>query len=136
MITVERRVGQLVEARFDGAITVAMLKEFSTNLAQIIVKAGMRLVFVVDFRNLAPFDSTIEAMLLGQMRSDNFAIERSSFLLRPGTPVCTEMERLAKLAKNPARRTFTTLDDLMGWVGPVLKPDEVKRAIDFMAERS
>ena len=68
MITCERKVGQLVEARFEGAMTSPMVKEFSSNLAQVIIKAGMRLVFVVDFRTCDPFDDTIEAMFLGQVR--------------------------------------------------------------------
>ena len=136
MITVERRTGQMVEARFEGALTAPMLKEFGASLSQIVLKAGTRLVFVVDFRECEPFDAPMEAMILGRLRSDNFAIARSAFLLRPETPTCTQMERIIQLGKTPDRRSFTTIDDLMAWMGEVLSADEIKRAIDFFAERT
>jgi hypothetical protein len=134
MITVARRVGRLVEARFAHEMSVADVKAFSTSLAQIVVEAGTRLVFAVDFRDCAPFDSTIEAMFLGQIRSDNWAIERSSFLFRPGTAVGATMEKLIALGKNPARKAFGTVDSLVEWLHPVVNAEELKRVKAFFAE--
>jgi hypothetical protein len=134
MISVEVRAGRLIEVRFQGEMTPAAFKDLSVNLGHEIVRIGQRVVFAADFRTCAALPPELESMLLGQMRSDNWAIERSALLLRPGSPVCVQIERTIALAKNPARQSFTQPAALLEWLQAVLSPAELDRAATFCQE--
>jgi hypothetical protein len=135
VITIENRVGRLMEGRFEGPLTGDQLKAFAGELAQLIVKAGKRLVFVVDWRTCELIPPDLEVKLVGQARSDNFAIERSAFLVLPGRAVTPQIEKLVSLGRNPDRHLFTALPELLAWVEPTLSLEEVARARAFFAER-
>ena len=136
MITIQHHVGRLGEFRFEREISVPQMKEFSSKMSELVVRAGQRMVFVVDFRDCEPVDGQIEAMFIGQVRSDNWALERSAFLLLPGAAGTTQMEKVISLGRNPARQAFRELEELVAYVSPILLPEEVQRVRAFFAERS
>jgi hypothetical protein len=136
MITIENRVGHLMEGRFSGQLTTEQLKVFSSELSHLIVRAGSRLVFVVDWRSCDLWDADIETKLIGQARSDNFAIERSAFLYDEATPVGAQVQKLISMGRNPNRRGFARLAELFDWVGQTLGAEEMERARDFFRETS
>jgi hypothetical protein len=136
MITVSHRVGRLGEFRFEQTITVPQMKDFAAQMSALVVGFGQRMVFVVDFRECEPVEQQIEAMFVGQIRSDNWALERSAFLLRPASPTTVQMERVIALGRNPARRAYSNLESLLAWVSPILTVDETQRVSAFFGERA
>jgi hypothetical protein len=135
MITIENRVGRLMEGRFEGHLTPEQLKAFGAELARLMIKAGRRLVFVVDWRTCEAPPPEVELMLVGQARSDNFAIERSAHLTSAASTGRPTVEKIVAMGRNPNRVAFLSLPEMMNWVTPVLELPEIERAQAFMAER-
>ena len=87
------------------------------------------MVSLVDSRNGVSHGGDTESMILGLMRSDNKMIERSAILLKPCTPVTSQLEHAIAEANNPHRKTFTSAAAAINWLNPILDHAEIQRAM-------
>jgi hypothetical protein len=67
------------------------------------------------------------------IRTDNPRVERSAYLMpAAGATLHLQFQRLVKEAAHPARRIFTDVGAMRGWLDAVLAPAERERLASFL----
>jgi hypothetical protein len=133
MFTVEMRVGRLMEFRFEGEVSEAEVKALRSRVGELLVRAGQTVVACVDARRCTPIQGDT-GMVVGLMRADNRALERSAVVITEGTVVGQQLASAIAEAKNPARRTFTSVAEAVTFLSSVLTPAESERLKAFYGE--
>jgi hypothetical protein len=141
LLTINRRVGRFVEARFSGNPTVDDIGEWAraaeaclkTNVA----RTGLGAVCCTDTRASALFRPAVTEALTTLMRADNKILERNAILGIGGATFTMQLQRLLREAQ-PAgevrRRVFVDEDLLCKWLDELLTPPESARLREFLGE--
>jgi len=133
MITVASTVGRIIEVRFAGDLTPDEMKDMRTPLSQAVVRIGVDVIFVVDFRTCGALSTDVTPMMLGLMRSDNRKVFRSAHLFAPGSKILDQMKVSIAEAANANRRAFQSTTALTQWLSEVITPEELARTRAFFA---
>ena len=76
MVTVENRIGRLIEVRQTGKVTIEELQESFPAFQRILSSSPQRFVMATDWRGMRVLDAKTSEALLGIMRAKNDRIER------------------------------------------------------------
>jgi hypothetical protein len=140
LLTIDRKVGRLVEARFLGNPTLEDIEEWARE-AEICLKTGARLgkaaVCCTDMRASALFRPAVTEALTSVMRADNRVVERNAILGIGGATFTMQLQRLLREAQpigEIRRRVFIEPEGLCEWLDELLTPAESARLKEFIAE--
>jgi hypothetical protein len=132
MISVEHRLGKLVEIKFTPPVTMGDLEGFARDVNA--ATTGLaKVVFLVDFTGLHVLPEQEAQLMTSIMRTDNARVERSAYLLPLSAVAALQTERMIREAGNPMRRAFHVARKLLDWVGPSLDAAEQAAAQAFFA---
>jgi hypothetical protein len=134
MMTVERRVGRLCEARFVSPVTVAETHMLAERVRQIVGSASSALIFCCDARQLLLFPPEVSDLLTTLMRADNPRVERNGLVASATSVFMLQIERMFREAGNPGRRAFRERAALEAWLAQVLTVAERERMRAFLDE--
>lgn len=133
MLTVENRVGRLVEIRIATPTSAAELQQFQADHAAAVARVDGGFVAAVDLRGAHVFQQEIAGGFIQIMSSSNPRLVRSAFLMGRGAVFSLQAERAIRQAANPNRKVFYEPGDLEGWLAEVLDGAERGRLRDFLA---
>jgi hypothetical protein len=132
MMTVERHVGRLCEARFVDPATVEETHALIATIRQIFAATTGPMIFCCDARKLFLFPPEVSELLTTLMRADNPRVLRNGLVSGPSSVFGLQIERMFREAGNPGRRSFRGRAELETWLGEVLKPPEMARLRAFL----
>jgi hypothetical protein len=132
MVTVENRVGRLIEVRQTGKVTVEELQESFPIFQRILSSSAERFVMATDWRGMRVLDAKTSEALLGIMRAKNDRIEQQMLLMDPSAVMGLQVRRLFKDAGGESRAVFESADLARRWLEPVLNPLEVASLKRFL----
>ena len=132
MVTVENRVGRLIEVRQTGKVTVEELQESFPIFQRILSSSTERFVMATDWRGMRVLDAKTSEALLGIMRAKNDRIERQMLVMDPSAVMGLQVRRLFKDAGGETRAVFESADLARGWLEPALTPLEVASLKRFL----
>jgi hypothetical protein len=138
-ITVERRVGRLVEVRCTGNPTEADVALFRTESAAVLTACVARLrrnaIACPDFRGATLLRPIPAEQIIQLMGRHNRSVDRSAILLSNSATFTLQVSRIIReSAGAKLRRVFTEVEPLVLWLDEVLEPDEQTRLREFIAE--
>jgi hypothetical protein len=132
MMTLERHVGRLCEARFVTPVTVEETHALIAGVRQLFAATTGPVVFCCDARKLPLFPPEVADLLTALMRADNPRVERTGLVSGPSSVFGLQIERMFREAGNPGRRAFRARADLEAWLGEVLNKAEIARMRSFL----
>jgi hypothetical protein len=132
MVTVENRIGRLIEVRQTGKVTIEELQESFPAFQRILSSSPQRFVMATDWRGMRVLDAKTSEALLGIMRSKNDRIERQMLVMDPSAVMGLQVRRLFKDAGGETRAVFESADLARGWLEPALTPLEVASLKRFL----
>ena len=132
MVTVENRIGRLIEVRQTGKVTVEELQESFPIFQRILSSSAERFVMATDWRGMRVLDAKTSEALLGIMRAKNDRIERQMLLMDPSAVMGLQVRRLFKDAGGESRAVFESADLARRWLEPALSPLEVASLKRFL----
>ncbi|MBK6576212.1 MAG: hypothetical protein IPG17_08445 [Sandaracinaceae bacterium] len=132
MVTVENRIGRLIEVRQTGKVTIEELQESFPVFQRILSSSPQRYVMATDWRGMRVLDAKTSEALLGIMRSKNDRIERQMLVMDPSAVMGLQVRRLFKDAGGETRAVFESADLARGWLEPALTPLEVASLKRFL----
>jgi hypothetical protein len=141
VLTIDRKVGRFVEARFSGNPTeqdiVEWAKAAEACLRANAARTGQGAVCCTDMRASALFRPSVTEALTNIMRADNKLVERNALLGIGGATFTMQLQRLLREAQ-PAgeirRRVFVDEETLCKWLEELLTPQETARLKKFLGE--
>lgn len=132
--SVECRVGRLIEVRLGWLNEVSDIQKIEEGLVQAFTQIGSAAIICADLRGIEVFSPAVSDALLETFKRDNRHLVRSALLLSAANAIFNlQVERLLREAANPARRAFRAPEQLLAWLGEVLRPDELLRAKQMLA---
>ena len=135
MITIENRVGRLIEVRFSTPILDNELPEFLRERERIMRRVGQDRLVCIDLSRVQVLPPTQADAFLDFLRGSRPGLTRNGFLLPPGQAVLAlQFSRIIRQANNPARRAFQSRPDLIDWMAELLRPPELVRLKAFLDE--
>ncbi|HYV49465.1 MAG TPA: hypothetical protein VFA20_31620 [Myxococcaceae bacterium] len=135
MLSIDVKVGRLLEIRFVAPITLEELEAGMTRLAQLFRVRRDKLVGVGDFSRATVFAPDVANKLLEVLKFDNPRIERSGILVSASAIFSLQLERLLAHAENINRRTFRDPFELKTFLGGLLTHGEHGRLAQFLSEK-
>ena len=132
MVTVENRIGRLIEVRQTGKVTIEELQESFPVFQRILSSSPQRYVMATDWRGMRVLDAKTSEALLGIMRSKNDRIERQMLVMDPSAVMGLQVRRLFKDAGGETRAVSESADLARGWLEPALTPLEVASLKRFL----
>lgn len=132
MIKVEHLLGRLVGITYASPIMTADIDAFEPAL-RALIEPLPRVVFVVDFYDLVVMEGELAERTTKIMKSDNPKVLKSAFLLPSSAVGSLQTGRLIREARNPLRRGFESIDELLAWLEPDLEGAEHGAAQAFFA---
>lgn len=137
MLTLESKVGRLVEAAMRSPVTRAEIDASDRTLREI-ARAHRELVVVIaDFRQARFLLQEDATHLIDAFRGHNRDIERSAILVSTSSAVgVLQMERMIREANSPARRAFRDPHEATAWLDEVLTAPERARLRAVLSENS
>jgi hypothetical protein len=134
MISIDMKVGRLIEVRSVQPYTIEEIAVFGRRLAQIMQEASGRVVGCLDLRGAAVVPVEHTELYTAMFRRDNPQVERTGVLLPPGqATLVLQIERIVREANNPRRKTFRDIAPLCAYLDEVLSPAEQARVRAFLA---
>lgn len=141
MLTVDRRVGRLVEARFAGNPTETDVAEWGRAadycLKTCLARTQKIAVCFTDMRASALFRPGVTDELISVMRKDNKLVERNALLGIGGATFTLQLQRLlreASAGSEVRRRVFVDPEEAFAWLDELLVPVERARVREFVEE--
>jgi len=141
LLTVERRVGRLVEARFAGNPTEADVAAWGraadTCLKICVARTQKIAVCCTDLRPSALFRPAVSDELIAVMRKDNKLVERNALVGIGGATFTMQLQRLLREAAPVGavrRRVFIDPEEAFAWLDELLDAPERERVREFMRE--
>jgi hypothetical protein len=136
-ITVECRVGVLIELHFEARPSLDDVERFKAETAALVterwVRSGRRVVLCTDLRSAQLFAPDVASRIIDLMRSDNPRVERNGVLGNESAIFTLQVQRLLIEARSPGRRRlFTQQGALQAWLDESLQPDESARLQQFL----
>lgn len=137
MITIENRVGRLIETRFIPPLPAAELAAFDRERERLMRLRGPDRVVCVDLSALHVLQPEQADHFVEFLRLSRPGLTRNAFLLPQGEAVLAlQVARILREARHPGRRAFQSSAELVRWLGEVLQPDEAARLEAFLIEGS
>lgn len=135
MISLNNKVGRLIEVRSVQPYTLEEIAVFGRQLAQIVQGSQGRIVGCLDLRAAAVVPVEHTDLYVAMLRRDNPLVERTGVLLPQGqATLALQLERIVREANNPRRKTFRETATFCAYLDEVLTPDEQARMRAFLAE--
>lgn len=131
MVTVENRVGRLIEVRQTSRVTVSELQASFPAFQQILGSKVDRFVMATDWRGMRILDSATSEFLLSIMRAKNSRIERQVLIMDPSAVMGLQVRRLFADAGGETRAVFESADAARAWLEPALTPLENQALVRF-----
>jgi hypothetical protein len=134
-ITVERRVGRLVEVRVAGTPVDADAIRFRSAIIALAarLKDGEKLVSCSDLRKLRPRAAARVDEVITAMRASNARTERAALIVPDDAVAGAQVRRIVEEGHLPARKIVLTPAEAIAWLEPVLTPAELVRLRKFLA---
>lgn len=135
MITIENRVGRLIETRLISPILDAEFTEFQHERERLMRLVGQDRVVCIDVSRVQLLPPSQADAFLNLLRGSRPGLTRNAFLLPPGQALLAlQFSRIIRQANNPARRAFQSRPELISWLAEVLRPPERLRLETFLSE--
>jgi hypothetical protein len=135
MMTLERNVGRLCEARFTPPISAADVASFAGEVKALLAASTKPQIFCTDSSRVLVYPPEITDGLVALMKADNSLVERNAILIGTSSVFGLQMERMLRNAGHPGRRAFQSHDFLVAWLGEVLTAPERERLGAMLAQR-
>jgi len=136
VITIERRVGRLVEATMRTPTTLDDIDSAGRRMAEVLGGLPRRGVICADFTQAKILLAPESEALARVFRHTNEHFERSAVLVSSTSATSVlQMERVIREAENPARRAFREAIELVVWLSEILDAAERERIHAMLAER-
>lgn len=134
MISMEVRVGRLVEIRFAPPVSEAEIQRFIQQARDNPSRFPGSYVVVVELSAMTKIlQPQLADRLIELMRPHNPRVERQAFLLDPGSAISSlQVERMIRESGGGSRRAFTQAEALEQWLREVLQPAERERLAAFL----
>lgn len=137
MITIENRIGRLIETRFISPILESEWADFQRERERLMRVLGQDRMVCIDLSRVQLLPPNLADAFLAMLRSSRPGLTRNAFLVPPGQAVLAlQFSRLIRQANNPARRSFQSRDELIAWLAEVLRPLELGRLKTFLDEET
>jgi hypothetical protein len=137
MISIEHRVGRLIEVRFAAPLKDDELDAFAQDRGRVVRTVAAERVVCIDSTRLSVLPPEQSERMLGVLRRPSPGLLRSAFLLPQGRAVMVlQFERLIREARNVASRAFTQREPLVDWLRDVITLAEETRLIEFLDEQN
>ena len=121
MLTVENRVGRLIELRGSGPMLAEDAESGARELVKVLLKIEGKAVGCVDLRRSGLLRPEGAARFIEIMKRDNPKIERNAFiLLEAKATLSLQIERLIREAGSPSRRLFHSAVEAQRWLNESL----------------
>ncbi len=135
MITIENRVGRLIETRFISPIAGSDWADFQRERERLMRVVGQDRVVCIDLSLVQLLPPNQADDFLNLLRGSRPGLTRNAFLLPPGQALLAlQFGRIIRQANNPARRAFQSRPELIAWLAEVLRPAELTRLHAFLSE--
>jgi hypothetical protein len=135
-VTIESRVGALVELRFTGSASMEEVVAFEATLVTLvrrIVKNGRRAVICTDLRACQIFRPDVSDRIVRLMQNDNPHMERNAFLGQSSALLSLQIKRfIAESGELGRRRMFAEEPPLVAWLSEVTTIPEQTRLQAFL----
>lgn len=137
MISIENRVGRLIEVRFASPILDSEMTDFLRERERVMRLVGNDRLVCIDLSRMHILPPSQADTFLNFLKGSRPGLTRNAFLLPPGQALLAlQFGRIVREANNPARRTFQSRRDLITWLGEVMRPLERTRLDVFLTEDS
>lgn len=133
-LTVERRVGRLLEIRCIGTLDQLRAEALARLLAKIGTDSSGKLLTIADARRMDLTSDPIAQNLIELMLVQNSRTERAAYLLGSRSLPSVQLEAIILRARNPDRCVFRDRLELVRWLGEVATPAEIDRMSSFIDE--
>jgi hypothetical protein len=134
MLTVENRVGRLVELRAESPLTYEELLPFHDMLAKVAKPIGGQIVICTDFLGARVFPQNVTQRWTAIIRQESPIVDRNGVLVGEGAVFSMQIERIIREAGYPNRRAFLQPLLCAAWLGEILNPRERTRLDAFIRE--
>jgi hypothetical protein len=132
LITIENRVGRLIEARFASPIHDNDLKSFEHERVRVESAVGDERVLCLDLTGLRVLSPEHSSHLAEVLRAEGSAQTRIAIWIGTGHAVLAlQLERILR-ESHEAHRVFHNRVQLVRWFGDVLTPAEQRRLNNFL----
>jgi len=133
MITIENRVGRLIETRLVSPLLDAEFGQFQSERERLMRSVGQDRVVCIDLSRVQILPPDQADAFLNLLRGSRPGLTRNAFLLPPNQAILAlQFSRLIRQANNPARRAFQSRVELVAWLAEVLRPPELARLEAFL----
>ena len=137
MITIQHRVGRLVETRFAAPLSDQEIASFAEGRGRTVQKVATDRVVCIDATRMSVLPPEQSERLLAVLRSPSPGLLRSAFLLPAARGVVAlQLERIIRESRLPSARSFVDRGALEEWLGEVLTGEEAARLRVFLDERN
>ncbi len=133
MITIENRVGRLIETRLVSPLLDTEFSQFQQERERLMRAVGQDRVVCIDLSRVQILPPTQADAFLNLLRGSRPGLTRNAFLLPPNQAVLAlQFSRIIRQANNPARRAFQSRAALITWLAEILRPPELLRLESFL----
>jgi hypothetical protein len=133
MITIENRVGRLIETRLVSPLLDTEFSHFQQERERLMRSVGQDRVVCIDLSRVQILPPTQADAFLNLLRGSRPGLTRNAFLLPPNQAVLAlQFSRIIRQANNPARRAFQSRAALITWLAEILRPPELLRLESFL----
>jgi hypothetical protein len=132
MISVENRVGRLVEAVLRSPITDEELAEFRDRRARVVAAIAGERAVCVDMTGAGVLSPDHAERLIDILKQRHGGPSRVAYLLPARAVATLQVERILREAQSPERRTFADRAALIEWLGEPLTVAERARLRTFL----
>ena len=133
-VTLERRVGRLVECRSRGEVTLQMAQDLVGQLRTVLGPLEGPVLVVADARNTEPFRNEIAQQIRLALEQINPRVERGALLVGGRPLYDVQIEAILVASRHPRERTFREESALIDFLSETATADERRRMAEFFSE--
>jgi len=132
VITIENKVGRLVELRQTGKITIADIHASFPRFKEIMTKVGGPAVFATDWRGMRLMDRDTSDFLLDIMKSDE-GVEAQVIITDASALMALQVKRMIQAGGGKHRMVYDDVERAERYLKPYLTPAEFAAFRSFLA---
>lgn len=133
-VTMERKVGRLIEIRVPRVLTADLLQSALGRYEELVNRGTERVFMCTDERALKVHSPEAAEALLRVWEQRDPRIQRNAILVLPDAIVQLQVRRMITGSGNPDRRMFDDPQQLHQWLGADMTSAEQKRLSAFIGE--